>query len=84
VALTAWDVPLAPFVTAAGWTTALVARVVRGRESIVTLELVPVACAAVLVQLLLDLHTPWLGDIAIAGAHGAAALIWLAWRRWQR
>jgi hypothetical protein len=80
-ALTAWDVPLPPFATALAWLIVLGVRVVRRRDPARTLELVPVACSAVLVQLLLDLRAPWLGDVAVAACHAVAAAVWVVRRR---
>jgi hypothetical protein len=41
-------------------------------------ELVPIAVAIVMIQLLLDLHRRWLGDLAALAVHViGAAILWL-------
>jgi hypothetical protein len=81
---------LGPLVTLGVWLVVLVRQLVRalrgrppGEPLAVSLELVPVIGAVAVIQLLLDLHTRWLGDLVVAALH-VLAVAGVLIRRRQR
>jgi len=82
-------IPLGPFVTAALWLAILLAigrhnatATERDATQLPFFELVPIAVAIGMLQLLLDLHRPWLGDLVIVVVHTVgAAVLWIRRRR---
>jgi hypothetical protein len=81
--------PLAPIVIGAAWIAVFIVLEVRNRRAarrgerlVLWVELVPYVVALVLVQLLLDLHVRWLGDIVSIAVHVVVfAFVWLRRRR---
>ena len=76
---------LGPMITLAVWVTLFVVRAVRAKAGVTVVEWIAIVGCLLVLQLLLDLHTSYLGDLVIAGAH-AAVLIALAigWLRRRR
>jgi hypothetical protein len=65
------DEALGPLITLAFWVTVLVVTLVRAKGPVSWIECLPVIGCLLVLQLLLDLHTPYLGDLVIAGLHVA-------------
>lgn len=82
-------IPLGPFVTLAVWLAITIAIVrhnataaERGADHLPWAELVPIAVGIAMLQLLLDLHRPWLGDLVALSIHAiGAAVLWVRRRR---
>ncbi len=77
---------IGPLITLVVWIAFLVVRVVRWRGTSF-IEVFAVIGALVMLQLLLDLHTPHLGDIVIVALHAPFLLIGLVAflrARWRR
>lgn len=78
-------VPAGPFITAAVWIVIIAAVIARPKRParreaghVGWIELVPLVVAVIMIQLLLDLRTPGLGDAVAAGVHAVAlAIVWL-------
>ena len=73
---------IGPLVTLAVW-IAILGGIAWRRRDHTWLELVPVLAGIVILQLLLDLLAPHLGDIVFAAAHGVAGVV-LVMRRPKR
>ena len=77
--------PLGPLVTLIVWVAMLGVRVVRANGGVSFIEWFAVVGCILVLQLLLDLHTRYLGDIVVAGLHAAALIAmlvgWLLNRR---
>jgi hypothetical protein len=65
------DEALGPLITLAFWVTVLVVTLVRAKGAVSWIECLPVIGCLLVLQLLLDLHTRYLGDIVVAGLHAA-------------
>lgn len=77
---------IGPLITLAVWIVIVIVTVIRARR-VSWIECLPVIGGLVVVQLLLDLHTPYLGDIVIGTLHALlvlAALVELILRRRAR
>ena len=79
------DEALGPLVTLIVWVAMLGVRVVRAKGGVAFIEWFAVVGCILVLQLLLDLHTRYLGDIVVAGMHVAALIAatvaWLYQRR---
>jgi hypothetical protein len=73
---------IGPLVTLAFWLTLLVVRLVRAHGGVYIFEWIPLVGCLLVLQLLLDLHTPHLGDIVVAALHlGFAVAAFIQGRR---
>ena len=84
--LAAYDLPLGPFATALAWIVVWLACRMRSRpcpfaDRVSWYELAPALIAIVFVQLLVDMHTRYLGDALIAGVHWIALIVLLVCNR---
>lgn len=68
------DEALGPLVTLTVWIAMFVARLVRSKGGVAFVEWFAVVGCILVLQLLLDLHTRYLGDIVVAGLHVVALL----------
>jgi hypothetical protein len=87
--LAAFDIPIGPFVTQLAWlalwlTCRMGSRPCPFADAVSWYELAPAVIAIVFVQLLLDMHTPGLGDAIVAGVHAIALIVVLAIARCNR
>lgn len=72
---------IGPLITVTLWLAAFIVRAVRVKAGVAFFEwLAVIGCLAIL-QLLLDLHTPYLGDLVIAVLHAAGAIALLVRHR---
>jgi hypothetical protein len=65
---------IGPLITLVVWTTILIATIVRAHR-VSWMEFLPVIGGLVVLQLLLDLHTPYLGDLVIAALHALLLVV---------
>ena len=65
---------IGPLITFAVWIAMLVLRIVRSKDGVYVFEWLAVMGCIVTLQLLLDLHTRFLGDIAIGALHAVFAI----------
>ncbi|MDQ3335392.1 MAG: hypothetical protein M4D80_09525 [Myxococcota bacterium] len=63
------DEAIGPLITLAFWVAVLVVNLVCAKGAVSWIECLPVIGCLLVLQLLLDLHTPHLGDLVIAGLH---------------
>lgn len=74
---------IGPVITLALWLAMFAIPRVRTKAGMTFIEWIAVLGCLVVLQLLLDLHTRYLGDLVIAGLHvaGAIALLVVRWHR---
>jgi hypothetical protein len=77
------DEAIGPLVTLVIWLAAFIYSATRSRGGISFVEWIAVASSVVILQLLLDLHTPHLGDIVIAAVHAAILIAFVVARKRQ-
>jgi hypothetical protein len=65
---------IGPLITLVVWIAILVATIVRSQR-VSWMECLPVIGGLVVLQLLLDLHTPYLGDLVIAALHALLLVV---------
>lgn len=73
-----------PLVTLLAWLALFIYNIVRSRGGIGFIEPIAVIGSLVVLQLLLDLHTPHLGDVVIAALHALVIAIALLRKRRTR
>ena len=87
--LAAFEVPVGPFVMLLAWFALWLICGLRSRpcpfaDAVSWYELAPAVIALVFVELLLDMHTRYFGDVIVAGVHTAALIVLLAIARCNR
>jgi len=68
------DEAIGPLVTLLAWLAMFIYSARRSRGGVSFVEWLAVTGCVVMLQLLLDLHTPYLGDIVIGAVHAAAVI----------
>ncbi len=84
-----YGIPLGPFATLLAWLALWCACALRSRpcpfaDAVSWYELAPAVIAAMFVELLLDMRTPYLGDVIVAGVHAIALIVLVAIARARR